>query len=264
MSNTQFANKVIALTGGASGIGLATALLLASRGATLSLADLSQPGLDSAKDKILAQTPSAQVAVFSLDVRNYSQVESWISSTISQFGKLDGAENLAGVAPASISGEKGKIENLDEGEWEFIMGVNTTGVMHCMKAQLKSIESTGSIVNASSIAGITGRAMNGAYSASKHAVIGLTKSAAKEVGPKGIRVNCFCPGRINTPMLHMAAKAAAAAGNSAEAEAEMNNQVALRRKGEPEEVASLAVFLLSDEASYITGTAISVDGGWAC
>lgn len=193
MSNTQFANKVIALTGGASGIGLATALLLASRGATLSLADLSQSGLESAKQKIQSQTPSASVAIFTVDVRKYEQVESWIASTVEQFGRLDGAANLAGVAPASISGEKGKIENLDAAEWDFIMGVNTTGVMHCMKAQLQKIEKTGSIVNASSIAGITGRAMNGAYSASKHAVIGLTKSAAKEVGPKGIRVNCFCP-----------------------------------------------------------------------
>src|SRR5687767_8144126 len=103
MSNTQFSAKVIALTGDASGIGLATALLLASRGATLSIADLNQSALEAAKQQIEAQTPSASVAVFPLDVQKYDQVEAWIASTVEKFGRLDGGANLAGVAPRSIS-----------------------------------------------------------------------------------------------------------------------------------------------------------------
>ena len=192
MSNNQFADKVIALTGAGSGIGFATAKLLASRGATLSLADVSQEGLEKVQKEINNEYKT-EVAIFAIDVRKYDQVEKWISDTISKFGRLTGAANLAGVAPASISGDKGKIENQDFAEWDFIVGVNMTGVMHCMKAQLQKIEDHGSIVNASSIAGLMGRAMNGAYTASKHGVIGLTRSAAKEVGERGVRVNSICP-----------------------------------------------------------------------
>ena len=187
---SSMTGKVIAITGGASGIGLATAHLLASRGATLSLADVSESGLETASTAIKA-THDVEILIFSLDVRNADQVDTWIKKTIVQFGKLDGAANIAGVIPKSIG--VGGVAEMEAEEWEFIIGVNLTGVMHCMRTQMRTISDGGSIVNASSIAGLTGRPNNAAYAASKHEVIGLTKSAAKEIGTRGVRVNAFAP-----------------------------------------------------------------------
>ncbi|KAJ0382260.1 hypothetical protein COL922a_012942 [Colletotrichum nupharicola] len=187
----QFSDKVVAITGGASGIGLATAHLLAERGAKLSLADVQEKALQQAQSDINSKYPESDVLIFTVDVRNYEQVDKWITETVKHFGKLDGAANLAGIIPNSI-GLKG-IDEQDFDEWDLILSVNLTGVMHCLKAQLRVIENTGAIVNASSIAGLIGRNKNASYVASKHGVMGLTRSAAKEVGPKGIRVNGICP-----------------------------------------------------------------------
>jgi NAD(P)-dependent dehydrogenase (short-subunit alcohol dehydrogenase family) len=187
----QFKGKVIALTGAASGMGLATAKLLADRGAKLSLADVQAHNLEKARSEIVASNPTAEILIFPVDVRDYPQVENWIKETKSHFGQLDGAANLAGVM--SKSGGKSQLENQDLDEWKFLIDVNLTGIVHCLKAQLSVLSDGGSIVNAASIAALQGRANNGAYSASKHGVLGLTRSAAKEVGSRGIRVTAFCP-----------------------------------------------------------------------
>ncbi|KAL5418458.1 hypothetical protein PMIN04_007327 [Paraphaeosphaeria minitans] len=138
------------------------------------------------------------------------------------------------------------------------MDINLKGVMLCMKHQLCNMSDHGAIVNASSIAGLQGRPRNAAYAASKHGVIGLTRSAAKEFGDRGIRVNAVCPGMIDTPMSQAARISVKNTKDETLGEA---SWVALGRKGKAEEVAELIVYLLSDGASFITGNAVSVDGG---
>ncbi|PSN65845.1 NAD(P)-binding protein [Corynespora cassiicola Philippines] len=259
----SLAKKVILITGGASGIGLATAHLLASRGATVCLADVNRDALDKAEKDIKARHPGAEVLCTPVDVRKPEDVKAWVEKVVSLYEKIDGAANLAGVIGKSIG--VSTIADLDIDEWDFIMDVNLRGVMLCLKYELQHLSPGGSIVNASSIAGVQGRAKNAAYSASKHAVIGLTRSAAKEFGEKGIRVNAICPGYIITPMNETARRVAESQGQgkTEERSSEAFN-VALKRTGEAEEVASLIAFLLGDESKFITGASYSVDGGWNC
>jgi NAD(P)-dependent dehydrogenase (short-subunit alcohol dehydrogenase family) len=188
-SPTPFAGKVIAVTGAASGIGLATAHYLALRGASLSLADLNVKPLSDAKASIQKECPKAQILTTTLNVTKAADVNAWIATTISTFHKLDGAANLAGV----FSPSGNAITEMDDGEWDAVISVNLTGVMYCLRAELKVLEKGGSIVNASSVAGLVGSSGYAAYTASKHGVVGLTRSAAREEGGRGVRVNCICP-----------------------------------------------------------------------
>ncbi|OBR09541.1 ABA4 protein [Colletotrichum higginsianum IMI 349063] len=186
----QFNGKVIAITGAASGIGLETALILAGRGATLSLADIHSEGLQQLQARLLSDH-NVQVLITTLDVRNVEDVEAWVQQTVSRYGRLDGVANLAGVIPKSL-GQRGVSEQ-DLDEWDRVLSVNLTGLMHCLRAELKAISDNGSVVTASSIAGSTGRRNNASHTASKHGVLGLTRTAAKEVGARGVRVNAICP-----------------------------------------------------------------------
>jgi NAD(P)-dependent dehydrogenase (short-subunit alcohol dehydrogenase family) len=193
--STNFQGKVIAITGAASGIGLATAKMLASRGAILSLGDMNESLLQSTTKDITSA--GGQAFATTLDVRNRSAVESWISETVKREGKLDGAVNLAGVTGKQIGAAN--IEDIEDDDWDFVMDINLGGVLNCMRAEIKAMGDPkvggrgASIVNASSIAGIIGMPKNGAYIASKHAVVGLTRAAAKECGARGIRVNAIAP-----------------------------------------------------------------------
>jgi NAD(P)-dependent dehydrogenase (short-subunit alcohol dehydrogenase family) len=186
----NFSGKVFAITGGASGIGLATAEFLASHGANVSVADIERVPIEATATAISSRA-SGQISSHIVDVGEYAQVALWINITVEKFGKLDGAANLAGIIPRGINVER--IEELDLEEWSRVIKVNLTGVVYCMKAEIPFLKIGGSIVNASSVAGLVGFAKNVAYVASKHAVVGITKSAAKEVGDRKIRVNCIAP-----------------------------------------------------------------------
>jgi len=247
-----FAGKVIAITGAASGIGLATAHYLAERGASLSLADVQHKELLEAESSIKQQLiPTAKVLAKLVDVRNSSEVEEWTSQTVKEFGKLDGAANLAGVFIEPATGIKG----IDDKTWDFVLAVNLTGMMHCLRAQIKVISRGGSIVTASSVAGLVGSGQYPAYTTSKHGVIGLTKCAAREMGDEEVRVNCVCPGRIETPMMAKAATLSTAAFPS---------ERCIKRSGMPDDVSSLIGYLLGDESRFVTGSVYQVDGGRLC
>jgi NAD(P)-dependent dehydrogenase (short-subunit alcohol dehydrogenase family) len=244
--------KVIVLTGAASGIGLETALLFAKQGAYLSIADVNADAL-AEKAAEIEKVSTGKVLSTTVDVRKDDQVNAWIAKTVETFGKLDGAVNMAGVIPKVINKER--VEDLNNEDWHFVMDVNLHGIMHCMRAQLQNMNDKGSLVNAASICGLIGFPKNAAYTASKHAVIGLSRTAAKEVGDREIRVNCIAPGLIDGPMQQ---KSVAARGG------EMVWKQQIQRRGTPLEVGCLIAWLLSDDTQYITGTVQVIDGGWLC
>ncbi|KAK5112944.1 hypothetical protein LTR62_003766 [Meristemomyces frigidus] len=247
--------KVIAITGAASGIGLSLAKILAKRKAKLSLSDQSEEALQKAQSELEAAGALKEtILIQQCDVRDMKQVTSWIEKTIKQFGKLDGAANMAGVSGQNY-GFRPLAEQQDEDEWNFVIDVNLTGVMHCLKAELRVVSDGGSIVNAASAAGVRGSPNAAAYNTSKHGVIGLTRSVAKEVGHRAIRINAIAPGVIDTPMVRGVKKEVheymmAAAKSSA-----------LQRAADADEVSNYIVWLLSDESSYVTASVQMVDAG---
>ncbi|KAK6380198.1 hypothetical protein LTS17_005387 [Exophiala oligosperma] len=247
-----FEGKVILITGGASGMGLALANRLADRGATLALADIQEHKLASVTTAL--KQKGVRVSTTVLNVTSNASVNDWVASTQKEFGRIDGAANVAGTGQGWT-----QFEDLENEWWDKIIGVNLTGSMYCMRAQVRAMKKGGSIVNVASLAGLRGRAGLAAYTASKHGLVGLTKAVAKEMGPKGIRVNVVAPGPIETPLLDMLLKSSPTAASSSTSNT--YSTLPLQRMGQPEEVASTMEFLLSDEASYITGSILSVDGG---
>lgn len=182
--------KVFALTGGASGIGLATAQILHARGASVGIGDIDPAALETAA-KTFPRDTSDRVLLSSLDVSKRASVESWISSITAKFGRLDGAANCAGVI-GKHHGTR-NLEDLEDEQWDLIIGVNLTGMMYCMRAELAAIKGPGSVVCVSSVQGSIGFAKHAAYAASKHGILGLVRSAAKEVGEREVRVNAVNP-----------------------------------------------------------------------
>lgn len=246
-----FQGKVAFVTGASSGIGKATALAFADSGAAVVVADVQErEGAEVAR----AIESKGGRAFFSFcDVSKEDQIRKAIERTLSQFGRLDFAFNNAGV-----EGLQAVTQDCTNENWDQVININLKGVWHCMKYQIPVMrrQGGGAIVNCSSIAGLIGFPGIPAYVASKHAVIGLTKTAALENAKLNIRVNAVCPGVIQTPMID----------RFVHGEKQIRDQLTagepVGRVGTPEEIASSVLWLCSSGASFVTGHALAVDGGW--
>jgi len=240
----DFDGRVALVTGAARGIGQASALAFARRGAAVAACDL----LDTADTVRLIEAAGGRAIGLTMDVSAGSSVKGAVEEAISTFGRLDFAHNNAGTfAPAPLA-------DLPEADWDRVIAVNLTGVFLCLKYQIPEILKTGgAIVNTASIWSFAGSAAQGAYVASKHAVAGLTRTAAQDYGRSGIRINAVAPGPIDTAMT---------AAVPREAMAPVIERTTLGRYGRPHEIADTVVFLCSDDASYINGAVLPVDGGW--
>ncbi|EEU44936.1 uncharacterized protein NECHADRAFT_85176 [Fusarium vanettenii 77-13-4] len=243
----MFEGKVYCISGAASGIGRATALRLASKKVSgLALSDLDIRGLESTAEEC-KRLGLENTTITQLNVSIRADVEAWVHAAHRTFGRLDGAANVAGVAGGT--GEQ-TIETIDQTDWDRTLNVNLNGVLHCMRAQLPLLNRPGgSIVNVASTSGRRGLPHNAAYSSSKFAVIGLSESAAGEYAKQGIRVNALLPSRgpIDTKIFRDGESAGLFDSVS------ISKDTLLGRMGTAEEVANVLCFLLSDEASYVTG-----------
>lgn len=246
-----FTNKVALVTGGSFGIGRATALAFAAEGARVVVADIDARGGEDTVATI--RRLNGDALFVRTDVSKNDQVAALLGSTLGAYGRLNYAFNNAG-----IEGVMATTQDCTEENWDRILAVNLKSVWLCMKHELPQMlrQGHGSIVNCASIAGLVGFATAPAYVASKHGVVGLTRTAALENAKLGVRVNAVCPGIIRTPMIERAT------GGNPEIEAQFLAGQPIGRMGTPEEVASAVLWLCSDGASLMTGQAIAVDGGW--
>jgi len=240
-------DKVAIITGGSRGIGFATADKFLQEGATVILTASSQASADQAVDKLKAKYPNAVVAGISPDLSNLESVREAFRDATSKYGCVDILVNNAGVS------ERTPFTEYTEETFDKVMDLNVKGVFNATRAASECMVARGSgvILSTSSMVSISGQPSGFAYPASKFAVNGLTVSLARELGPKGIRVNAVAPGIIETDMMKAVPK---------EIIEPMIAQVPLRRLGQPEDIANAFVFLASEEASYITGVVLSVDG----
>lgn len=239
--------RTVFVTGGGSGIGRATALALAAEGAKVAVADLN--GADMVAAEISGG--GGEAYGIALDVTDAAAVNAAVDGVVERWGRLDGAFNNAGVSIENMDTPWGGIDVYDR-----TVAVNQRGLLLCMEAELRhmALRKSGAIVNTASVAGMAGAGGAG-YCASKHAVVGLTRSAAIHYAAAGIRVNCVCPGAIDTPMVK-------AASENEQARAFISAMHPMNRLGRAEEIADGVVFLLSDRASFITGHPLAIDGGF--
>jgi 3-oxoacyl-[acyl-carrier protein] reductase len=240
--------KVALITGSAGGIGFATAQRFAADGASVVLADLHEQALDEARARLLDAVGGATVHTAVVDVTRGDQVAAMVAGTLERFGRIDCLINNAGITSDA------RLVNMTEEQFDRVIAVNLKGVFRCTQAVAEPMirQGGGVIVNASSVVGLYGNFGQTNYAATKAGVIGLTKTWARELGPKGIRVVAVCPGFIRTPILDTIPQAVIQ---------KMVDKIPLGRLGRPEEIAGVYAFLASDDASYLNGAVIEVSGG---
>jgi len=244
--------KVALVTGAGSGIGQASAVAFAKRGAKVVVADISEKG--GLETVGLIEDLGGKAFFVKADVSKSADVQAMVNKTIEKFGQLDYAHNNAGI--------DGPLEtvmlDLLEEDWDKVIAVNLKSVWLCMKFEIEQMlkQGKGSIVNTASMFGLVGNPGGAAYNAAKHGVVGLTKTGALEYSSQGIRVNAVCPGVILTPLVRKLTEL------YPEATQALSAQHPIGRYGEPEEVANAAVWLASDESSFINGVSMPVDGGF--
>ncbi|HHH1032367.1 TPA: SDR family NAD(P)-dependent oxidoreductase [Yersinia enterocolitica] len=247
----SFKNQVALVTGAASGMGLAASKAFAASGASVVMVDVNEEAVTNAAVELNAAGYSA--IGIRCNVANIDEVKAMVDQAVATFGRIDAAFNNAGVqspvAETAIA---------DPEDYDFVMDVNLRGIWNCMKYELIQMKKQGSgaIVNNSSLGGLVGIAERGIYHASKHGVVGLTKSAGLEYAPQNIRVNAICPGIIETPMVSGMLE------SQPEAMAELMKDVPIKRLGRAEEIADAVLWLCSPASTFVIGHALPVDGGY--
>jgi len=247
----QMEGKSALVTGAASGIGRASALALARAGAAVCASDIDGEGAAETAQRIINE--SGRAISLTCDVTKAEDVRAMVAATVDAFGRLDAAVNNAGIAGSFTD----RLHEADDLVFERVLGVNLCGIWLCMKAELSQMLASGggSIVNIASVAGLIGAPKAAAYTASKHAVVGLTKSAAVDYAKLGLRINAICPAYTDTAMAQ-----SAIAGNPQMAHI-MRRAIPMGRLGQPGEIAEAVVWLCSDASSFVTGHSLALDGG---